>query len=74
MQALIKELENELGTPAHNLKRLNVAKSTNMKRKLGMFGHPNDQPDFEWSAIDKVSEIEADKLLKLCGFEWKESD
>ena len=73
MQVLIKEFESEIVKPAHNLKRLNVAKSTQTKRKLGLFGYKSDQPDFEWSAIDKVSEISADKLLKLCGFEWKDS-
>ena len=38
MQALIKELENDLGTPTHSSKRLNIAKSINTKRKLGLFG------------------------------------
>jgi hypothetical protein len=71
---LIKELEIDLGTSTHILKRLNVAKSTKTKRKLGLFGWANQKPDFEWSAIDKVSDIAANKLLKLCGFEWKEYD
>ena len=72
MQALMKELETDIIAPANSFKHLNIAKSTKTKRKLGLFGSTSSQPDFEWSAIDKVSEIAADKLLKLCGFEWKE--
>ncbi len=72
MHALIKQFETDIGAPAHNSKRLNVKKSVNTKRKLGLFGG-TCHPDFEWSAIDKVSDISADKFIKLCGFEWKES-
>jgi hypothetical protein len=65
---LIKQLEIDLRTCTHVIKRLNVAKRTKTKRKLKLLLE-HHKPDFKWSAIDKILGIAANKLLKLSDFE-----
>jgi hypothetical protein len=40
-------------------------------RKLGLFGQKNLQIDFEWTT-SILTDFADDKMIKLCGFAWKE--